>query len=67
VGLTEFLRVCLFVAAVVIVALAAFWLVSEGGKRGALSPTVVKIAVVVIVLAGVVALVLRFAGNVVPR
>jgi len=67
VGLTEFLRVCLFVAAVVVVALAAFWLVSEGAKRGTLSPKVVKIAVIVIVLAGVVALVLRFAGNVVPR
>jgi len=65
-GLREFLLGLLFCALVVIVALTAFWLVSEGSKRAALPPIVQRIAVCVIVLAGVVALVWHFAGGYIP-
>ena len=65
-GLTEFLRVVLFVLAVVVVCLAGFWIISEAAKRG-YSPVVVKIAAGVLALIAILVLILRFAGDVVPR
>jgi hypothetical protein len=62
-GITEFLSVCLFTLAVVIVAYAAFWLVSKIG----LTPPAQKIAVIVIAVVGLAVLALRFAGGVLPK